>query len=74
MASVAVIGAGLTGLSAGYALKQRGVRVAVYEAVDRIGGVVQTERRGGYLAELGPNSMSAPSPARWPALPLPPEP
>ena len=62
MASVAVIGAGLTGLSAAYALKQRGVRVAVYEALDRIGGVVKTERRGGYLAELGPNSMSTPSP------------
>ena len=63
MVSVAVIGAGVTGLSAAYTLKQRGVRVAVYEAVDRIGGVVKTERRGGYLAELGPNSMSAPSPA-----------
>src|SRR5215210_4613991 len=63
MASVAVIGGGLTGLSAAYSLKQRGVRVTLYEALDRIGGVVKTERRGGYLAELGPNSMSAPTPA-----------
>ena len=62
MASVAVIGGGLTGLSAAYSLKQQGVRVAVYEALDRIGGVVRTERRAGYLAELGPNSMSAPPP------------
>jgi protoporphyrinogen/coproporphyrinogen III oxidase len=62
VASVAVIGGGLTGLSAAYSLKQRGVRVAVYEALDRIGGVVRTECRGGYLAELGPNSMSAPTP------------
>jgi oxygen-dependent protoporphyrinogen oxidase len=63
MASVAIIGAGLTGLTAAYCLKQRGSRVVVYEATDRIGGVVRTERRGGYLAELGPNSMSAPSTA-----------
>jgi oxygen-dependent protoporphyrinogen oxidase len=63
MGSVAIIGAGLTGLTAGYCLKQWGSRVVVYEATDRIGGVVRTERRGGYLAELGPNSMSAPSAA-----------
>jgi oxygen-dependent protoporphyrinogen oxidase len=63
MGSVAIIGAGLTGLTAAYCLEQRGSRVVVYEATDRIGGVVRTERRGGYLAELGPNSMSAPSAA-----------
>ena len=62
MASIAVIGAGLTGLTAAYCLKQRGSKVVVYEATDRIGGVVKSERRGGYLAELGPNSMSSPSP------------
>jgi protoporphyrinogen/coproporphyrinogen III oxidase len=63
MGSVAIIGAGLTGLTAAYCLKQRGSRVVVYEATERVGGVVKTERRGGYLAELGPNSMSAPSAA-----------
>jgi oxygen-dependent protoporphyrinogen oxidase len=50
-------------LTAAYCLKQRGSRVVVYEATDRLGGVVRTERRAGYLAELGPNSMSSPSPA-----------
>jgi oxygen-dependent protoporphyrinogen oxidase len=63
MASIAVIGAGLTGLTAAYCLKQRGSRVVVYEASDRTGGVVKSERRGGYLAELGPSAMSPPSPA-----------
>jgi oxygen-dependent protoporphyrinogen oxidase len=62
MASVAVIGGGLTGLTAAYYLKQRGSRVVVYEASDRIGGAVKSERRNGYLVELGPNSMSPPSP------------
>jgi protoporphyrinogen/coproporphyrinogen III oxidase len=62
MASVAVIGAGVTGLAAAYRLKQRGYRVVVYEAGERIGGVVLSERRNGYLAELGPHSLSAASP------------
>jgi oxygen-dependent protoporphyrinogen oxidase len=62
MASIAVIGAGLTGLTAAYCLRQRGARVVIYESGDRIGGVVKSERREGYLAELGPNSISPPAP------------
>ena len=61
MAAIAVIGAGLTGLTAAYRLKQRGNRVVVYEASDRIGGSIKSERRDGYLAELGPRSLAAPS-------------
>jgi protoporphyrinogen/coproporphyrinogen III oxidase len=61
MATIAVIGAGITGLTAAYCLKQLGSRVVIYEAGDRIGGVVKTERRDGFLAELGPTSMSPPS-------------
>jgi len=63
MAAVAIVGAGLTGLTAAYRLKQRGARVVVYEASDRIGGSIKSERRDGYLAELGPTSMAAPSPS-----------
>lgn len=63
MASVAVIGAGLTGLTAAYCLKQRGSRVVIYEASDRICGSIKSERRDGYLVELGPSSMSPPVPA-----------
>jgi protoporphyrinogen/coproporphyrinogen III oxidase len=62
MASVAIIGGGITGLTAAYRLKQRGARVVVYEASDRIGGAVKSERRDGYLAELGPNSLASPGP------------
>ena len=61
MAAIAIIGAGLTGLTTAYRLKQRGARVVVYEASDRIGGSIKSERRDGYLAELGPSSMAAPS-------------
>jgi oxygen-dependent protoporphyrinogen oxidase len=63
MGAVAVVGGGVAGLTAAYRLKQRGLRVAVYEADERVGGVIRTVRRDGYLAELGPNSIAAPPPA-----------
>jgi oxygen-dependent protoporphyrinogen oxidase len=59
MAAVAIVGAGIAGLTAAYRLKRKGHRVVVYEASERAGGVIRSERREGYLAELGPNSMSA---------------
>jgi protoporphyrinogen oxidase len=63
MGAVAVVGGGVAGLSAAYRLKQRGIRVVVYEAGDRVGGVVRTERREGFIAELGPSSIAAVTPA-----------
>ena len=63
MAAVAVVGAGLAGLTAAFRLKRRGARVVVYESGERAGGVIRSERRDGYLAELGPNSMAVPGPA-----------
>jgi oxygen-dependent protoporphyrinogen oxidase len=68
MAAVAIVGAGLTGLTTAYRLKQRGARVVVYEASDRVGGSIKSERRDGYLAELGPTSMAAPTGAVAPLL------
>ena len=64
MAAVAVVGAGVAGLTAAYRLKRLGIRVVVYESSDRAGGVILTERREGYLAELGPNSLTPSGPAR----------
>ncbi len=62
MNSVAIIGAGITGLTLAFRLRQRGVPVTVYEASDRVGGVIQSIRRDGYLAEFGPNSILETSP------------
>lgn len=59
MAAVAIVGAGIAGLTAAHRLKTKGCRVVVYEASERAGGVIRTERRDGYLAELGPSSMTA---------------
>ncbi len=59
--SVGVVGGGPAGLAAAYQLMRLGHEVAVYEAADRAGGSVRTERRDGFLAELGPTSMQAPA-------------
>jgi oxygen-dependent protoporphyrinogen oxidase len=62
MKSVAIIGAGITGLTAAFYLKRKGLAVTVYEASARVGGVIQSIRQDGYLAEFGPNTLLETSP------------
>lgn len=62
MKSVAIIGAGITGLTAAFNLKRQGLAVTVYEASGRVGGVIQSLRQDGYLAEFGPNTLLETSP------------
>jgi monoamine oxidase len=53
---IAVIGAGIAGLNAALALADAGVRCTVYEASDRIGGRMYSERDywgGGQVTEYG---------------------
>jgi protoporphyrinogen/coproporphyrinogen III oxidase len=52
-----VVGAGLSGLSAAWSLAHGGGDVVVLEASNRPGGVVRTDRRNGFLLELGPNTV-----------------
>lgn len=56
---VAVIGAGVTGLSAALELRDQGVDVTVLDAGARVGGVITTRRLDGFLIESGPTSLSA---------------
>lgn len=53
--SAVVIGAGLAGLGAAVALRERGITVKVVEARDRIGGRVHTVERNGVALEMGAN-------------------
>src|ERR1041385_1995984 len=61
-ASVAVIGGGITGLTAAFHMQERGIPVTVYEASGRVGGVIKSIEHGGYLAESGPNTILETSP------------
>jgi oxygen-dependent protoporphyrinogen oxidase len=53
-----VIGGGISGLVCAHALRKAGVDALVVEASGCAGGAVRTERRDGYLLELGPQSFS----------------
>jgi oxygen-dependent protoporphyrinogen oxidase len=60
---VAVIGAGISGLSAAYELNRRQRSFVVIEASDKPGGVVQTERIDDFLIDEGPDALLVQKPA-----------
>ncbi len=51
-----VIGAGITGLTCAFQLKQRGVDVLVLEQQNRVGGQINTITDGDFVFETGPNT------------------
>jgi oxygen-dependent protoporphyrinogen oxidase len=55
--SFAIIGGGLTGLTAAWRLQREGHRVTVFERAPRVGGAITTHIQEGWLAEAGPNSL-----------------
>ena len=64
-----VIGGGITGLAACYRLQREAVQrniqmdVTLLEATGRVGGVIQTEHRDGFLIEHGPDAFISTKPA-----------
>ena len=60
MKRVAIIGGGISGLAAAFALEEQrdaGIEYVLYEASSRLGGVLRTERIGGCIVEAGPDSF-----------------
>ena len=58
---VVVVGGGIAGLAAGWALRDRDVRLL--EAGDRLGGRIRSERRGGYWLNFGAHVFAGPGSA-----------
>lgn len=56
---IAIVGGGISGLAAAHRLTTIApdIEVALFEASDRVGGIVQTVRRGGYLIEQSADSF-----------------
>ncbi len=56
---VAVIGGGITGLSAAQRLISTDptAQVVIFESTERFGGIIRTEHSDGFLMELGPDSF-----------------
>jgi oxygen-dependent protoporphyrinogen oxidase len=67
MKRIAIVGGGITGLSAAYALEQyraqgAPVEYILYDASERLGGVLVTERVDGCILEAGPDSFISEKP------------
>jgi oxygen-dependent protoporphyrinogen oxidase len=59
MPRAAIVGAGLSGLTAGYRLQTAGWQVDVFEATNSPGGRVQTVRRDGYAIDTGASALGS---------------
>ncbi|MHB1796423.1 MAG: NAD(P)-binding protein, partial [Acidobacteriaceae bacterium] len=62
MKRIAIIGGGIAGMSAAFELalqQQRAgapIEFVLFEATSRLGGIVETVRRDGFVIERGPDS------------------
>src|SRR5882724_13005153 len=69
MKRVVIIGGGITGLAAAHRIAERNfeagkqVDLTLLEAGPRLGGIVQTRERDGFLLESGPDSFISKKPA-----------
>lgn len=54
---IAVVGAGITGLTAAWALERKGAEVVLFEQKGQPGGTIRSVREDGWLVEYGPNTL-----------------
>jgi protoporphyrinogen/coproporphyrinogen III oxidase len=62
MTRIAIVGGGISGLSAAFAIEEqrragKDVEYVLYESSSRLGGVLRTEHIDGYVLEAGPDSF-----------------
>jgi protoporphyrinogen/coproporphyrinogen III oxidase len=68
MKRIVIIGGGISGLAAAYRLIELSadhhnqIEIALLEATNRLGGVIQSEERDGFLIERGPDSFISEKP------------
>ena len=60
MRRIAIIGGGISGLTAAYELGRQArdgapVEAVLFESTQRLGGIVETVREGGFTVECGPD-------------------
>lgn len=60
---VVIIGGGIAGLAAAYELRVRGVPFLLFEASNRPGGVILTDRVDGFTIDAGPDALLTQKPA-----------
>ena len=56
---VIVVGGGITGLTAAYEARKQGLTATVFEAAAHAGGLIGTDRIGGFTIEAGPDPWCA---------------
>ena len=67
MKRIAIVGGGIAGLTAAYELSQQArngadIEVVLFEASNRLGGIVETVREGGFIIECGPDAWVSEKP------------
>jgi len=53
---IAIVGGGLSGLATAYQLACEGIEFTLFEASGRLGGIIETVHRQGFVIECGPES------------------
>jgi protoporphyrinogen/coproporphyrinogen III oxidase len=63
MPRIAVVGGGISGLAAAFTLQEHGADIVLFEAKERLGGKIHTDRIDGLLIDSGPDSFLSSKPA-----------
>jgi oxygen-dependent protoporphyrinogen oxidase len=56
---IAIIGAGISGLSLGYYLAKKNANYTIFEAANEVGGYIKSEKIGNYCLDYGANTLLA---------------